>query len=74
MTKTELEARVRDLEWTLREIIERTERARKHYENLGYGAEKDLPTEKNPYYVIGAMHSCVESITGLAQAAVPVIA
>jgi len=73
MTKSELEERVRYLEYTLHEILVRTKSASAHYENLGYGSDKDLAIEKNPYYVIGAVNHCVTSIAHLAQTAVPIL-
>lgn len=70
-TKTELELRVKELEWALYEIHKHTAAAREAYEKLGYGDARELEIEQQPYYVIGAINSRHEMIAAVAERAAP---
>ena len=70
-TKSELEARVRELEWALYQISLHCKEAKEAGDKLGYGPASELTTEQNPYYVIGAVGSRVGMIAAEAERAVP---
>lgn len=70
-TKSELEARVRELEWAIYHIHAHVKSAREAYEKLGYGDTRELAIEQQPYYVVGAINARIEMIATDAERAVP---
>lgn len=72
-TKTELELRVKGLEWAISEIHKHTVEADAAYKKLGYGNAGDLALEEQPYYVTGALNARLMMIAAMAEYAVPSI-
>lgn len=70
-TKSELEGRIRDLEWALYQISLHCKAAKEASDKLGYGDASELATEQQPYYVIGAVGSRVGMIASEVERAVP---